>query len=114
MNHMDRSRLANLARLAKVIRDQAQADLAQRARACAETRHLLQQIDSPPMPDGDLSPLMLASVLQRHRRWAAPHKARLNAVLARQMAEKLESERRLRTAYGRAQVLDQLQSRRQD
>ncbi|WP_323040746.1 hypothetical protein [Gemmobacter sp.] len=114
MTRDDRNRLARLAGLAALIRDQAQADLARHAQACAKTRHLLAEIDAPPMPEGDLSPMVVESVLQRHRRWAAPHKARLNATLAQQTAEKLQSESRLRAAFGRAQVLEQLVNRRRD
>lgn len=108
MTGTDPKRLARLAQIAALIRDQAQAELARHARACAQTRQHLASLDAAPAADSDLPPQILEQVALQHSRWAAPQKARLNTTLAAQTALKLQAETAARAAFGRAQVLDKL------
>lgn len=112
MTREERQRLARLAQVAGLIRDLAQAELAHRTRACAETRRHLADLDPPPAPETSLPPQVMEGVAMQHSRWAAPQKARLNATLAAQTAERMVAESKARTAVGRAQVLEKLMTRR--
>ncbi|GGE10293.1 hypothetical protein SAMN05421774_102215 [Gemmobacter megaterium] len=111
MNLDMQSRLHRLATLAALIQDRAQASLRHHTQACAETRQHLANLDTPAAAPAGIPPQVMENVAVQHQQWAGPQRARLNAVLARQTADRMAAETAARTAFGRAHVLNELLTR---
>lgn len=104
-------RLAQLARLAGMIRDLRLADLEAAGRARDESRRRLAGLKLEPRPS-DLGAIAAARAEVRYQAWAEARRAEINLTLARQTAEWLEAQDAARTAFGRAIALKALASRR--
>jgi hypothetical protein len=103
-------RLARLAQLAGMIRDQRLADLERAGQARAESRARLDGLTLAPCAS-DLGAIAAAQAEVRYQSWAEARRAEINLTLARQTAEWLEARDAARHAFGRAQVLDKLAGR---
>lgn len=108
---MKDDRLQRLAALAGLIRDAKLAELSQHVQVCAQIRDRIAGLDAPFPTGSDLPVSTLQAAALRHDRWAAPRRMALNERLAAAMAQRLSVEAQARVAFGRAQVLEQLQVR---
>jgi hypothetical protein len=108
---MKDDRLKRLADLAGLIRDAKLAELSQHVQVCAQIRDRIAGLDAPVPTGSDLPVSALQAAALRHDRWAAPRRMALNERLALVMAQRMTIEAQARIAFGRAQILEQLQTR---
>jgi hypothetical protein len=104
-------RLAQLARLAGMVRDLRLAELEAAGRARRESRERLAGLTLEPCPT-DLAAIAAAQAEVRYQAWAEARRAEINLTLARQTAEWMEAQDAARKAFGRAMALQALASRR--
>lgn len=100
------ARLAQLQRLAGLVREAALAEVRHAAAACAETRARLDALGPPSLPDDAAPALHRAAAL--HQVWADGRRAEINLTFARQRAALIEAQERAAVAVGRAEVLRRL------
>ncbi len=103
-------RLADLKRLADLIRDRDLTQLNRASRAKAETEALIRALDyTSPAPG--LDPTVLARVEGQFGLWTAERRLALNRQHARDTADWLNAKDEARRAFGRAHVLSKLLTR---
>jgi hypothetical protein len=102
---------ARLLRIAATVRDKRLQDLAAATAACEATRAGLAALGAHGKESG-LSPWEAAFAIERHDLWLMQRRAALNLQLARQMAEWESLHAEARLAFGRAQALEGVLSRR--
>lgn len=104
-------RLSRLAGLAAMIRDLRLAELEAAGRARSESRVRLAGLLLSPC-ESDLGAITVAQAEIRYQSWAEARRAEINLTLARQTAEWFEAREAARRAFGRAQALQKLSTRR--
>lgn len=106
---MQEARLARLVQLAAAISDCKLAAYHEATARCAETRALMQALDTPPASD---LPLIAAAKAQLvYGVWADRRRAQLREMLEQQLAESTKRRTEAAQAFGKSQVLIKLPGR---
>jgi hypothetical protein len=105
-----RTDLAKLQGLARMVLDHRLSRMREAAEQEARSRAQLKAIDQAADP-GDLPPVAADLVICAYQRWADVRRAELNAVLARQTAQRLEARAEAERAFGRVQALSAVAAR---
>ncbi|WP_050527814.1 hypothetical protein [Pseudorhodobacter aquimaris] len=102
-------RLQKLKALSDMIFDQHLSTLQVCAAARATSQQRLEGLRVKETPAMD--PIAQAQTMLRYEQWADARRAEINITLARQTAEWMEARKDAQRAFGRAQVLGQLQDK---
>ncbi|MDR0808304.1 MAG: hypothetical protein LBE86_04120 [Gemmobacter sp.] len=102
--------LARMAELAAMLRDWKLEELRQAQARRDATEGLIVGLVAPPA--AGLSPVAAAQAELGYGRWADARRRELNQRLAREMVEVMRQQDAARRAFGRADVLRQLEERR--
>lgn len=104
-----REDLDRMSRIGELILDQRLATLREAAKARARSLEMLAVLS--PAPQDGCQTIAEAQALLLYQRWADARRADINLTLARQTAQWLEARAAAAQAFGRADVLRQLQNR---
>jgi len=101
------NQLSRLKAISDLVRDQHLTKL--QVCAAARTASLQRLDDLRVTQNGDLDPILQAQSMVRYQHWADLRRAEINLVLARQTVDWMEARGAAQSAFGRAEVLRQLQ-----